>query len=51
VPADLAADHAPSIALPVRVPLRAQYPNLYRGIVESFDLVREIPEGMIFRAK
>jgi hypothetical protein len=31
--------------------LRTQYPALYREIFESFDLVREIPEGLIFHAK
>ena len=31
--------------------LRSQYPALYREIFESFDLVREIPEGLIFHAK
>jgi 4-amino-4-deoxy-L-arabinose transferase-like glycosyltransferase len=31
--------------------LRVRYPALYRGIFQYFDLVREIPEGLIFHAK
>ena len=31
--------------------LRQEYPILYAAIVQRFDVVREIPEGMIFRAR
>jgi hypothetical protein len=31
--------------------LRTAYPALYSEISQSFDLVREIPEGLIFQAK
>jgi hypothetical protein len=31
--------------------LRAWYPTLYSGILESFAVVRELPEGLILQAK
>jgi hypothetical protein len=31
--------------------LRSEYPTLYSEIFASFDLVREIPEGLIFHVK
>jgi 4-amino-4-deoxy-L-arabinose transferase-like glycosyltransferase len=31
--------------------LRAHYPTLYSGIFESFAVVRELPEGLILKAK
>ncbi len=31
--------------------LRINYPALYRGIFQYFNLVQEIPEGLIFQAK